>query len=190
MLKESRGQNTFTDFNYRTTPHSTTGFPPAELLFNLKVHNKLPQLISEMSVTSALVQRNDAKSKTKMKKYADMKKRASPSPLKIGDIVLARQRKQNKLSIRFDSNPFQVVRKKGTMVTAYRNGKYITRNISHFKVIDPSLNTKQINEEDEEDDLNTSDIPAIPEHQVLAAPQVQAVNPLRRSSRIKNLPQR
>ena len=29
--------------NYRTTPHSTTGFAPSELLFNRKVRNKLPQ---------------------------------------------------------------------------------------------------------------------------------------------------
>ena len=30
--------------NYRTTPHVTTGHPPATLLFNRSVRNKLPQI--------------------------------------------------------------------------------------------------------------------------------------------------
>ena len=31
--------------NYRATPHSTTGKSPAELLFNRKIHTKLPELV-------------------------------------------------------------------------------------------------------------------------------------------------
>ena len=39
------------------------------------------------------------------------------------------------------------------MITAYRNNKYITRNTSHFKVIDSTLNTSQETYvEDEEPD--------------------------------------
>ena len=49
--------------NYRTTPHSTTGFAPAELLFNRKVRNKLPQLPSghtdQLSDLGAKVKEND-----------------------------------------------------------------------------------------------------------------------------------
>ena len=33
--------------NYRATPHSTTGFPPATLLFNRTINTKLPQLTSQ-----------------------------------------------------------------------------------------------------------------------------------------------
>ena len=40
------------------------------------------------------------------------------------------------------------------MITARRDGKYITRNISHFKVIDSSL--KQSDEEEEEDEEDCS----------------------------------
>ena len=38
--------------NYQTTPHCTTGFTPAELLFNRKIRNKLPQLTgnSQMNI--------------------------------------------------------------------------------------------------------------------------------------------
>lgn len=32
--------------NYRATPHTTTGFPPSELLFNRKIRTKLPQVVS------------------------------------------------------------------------------------------------------------------------------------------------
>ena len=31
--------------NYRTTPHSTTGVTPAELLFGRKIATKLPELV-------------------------------------------------------------------------------------------------------------------------------------------------
>ena len=67
------------------------------------------------------------------------KSRAKPSQIGVNDLVLVKQRKQNKLSTPFDPSPFRVVRKKGTMITACRNGKYITRNTSHFKAIDTVL---------------------------------------------------
>ena len=31
--------------NYRATPHTTTAFPPSELLFNRKIRTKLPQVV-------------------------------------------------------------------------------------------------------------------------------------------------
>lgn len=70
-----------------------------------------------------------------MKVNADAKSRAKPSKIEINDLVLVRQRKQNKLSVPFDPSPFCVVRKKETMITECRNGKYITCNASHFKVV-------------------------------------------------------
>ena len=39
---------------------------------------------------------------------------------------------------------------KGTMVTACRNGKYITRNVSHFKVVDPEFQGEDEGEEDDD----------------------------------------
>ena len=62
--------------NYRATPHTTTGFAPAELLFHRKIQTKLPQ---QQSVTipsdmSAQVIENDAnaKAKTHADKRADI----------------------------------------------------------------------------------------------------------------------
>ena len=118
--------------NYRTTPHCTTGFAPAELLFNRKVHNKLPQLSDNTQSTSLEVRE---KAKAKIKAHADAKAKATPSKIAVGDLVLAHQRKQNKLSTPYDPRAFRVIRKRGTMITACRNGKYITRNASHFKKV-------------------------------------------------------
>ena len=150
--------------NYRTTPHTTTGFSPAELLFNRKVRNKLPHMANENSrkktYIEATVQTNDDKAKEKMKQHADRRSRAKPAELTIGDKVLVKQRKSNKLTTRFDPNPFMVVRLKGTMVTASRNGKYITRNISHFKKFNQQGNDQERTDDanqtssgDDEDDL-------------------------------------
>ena len=173
--------------NYRTTPHTTTRYAPATLLFNRQVRNKLPQLTPEEPSTSQEVRKNDQKAKIKMKENADMKRRASPSNLKIGDIVLVRQRKNNKFSTRFDPRPFEVVRKKGTMVTACRDGKYITRNISQFKVIDSSLKGPN-REEGDEDYLNIddTDTPLV----VPPVPPAPSADPIRRSNRTRNPPQR
>ena len=141
--------------NYRSTPHCTTGFAPAELLFNRKVRNKLPQLSEDTPSTGQEVEERDKKAKAKMKAYADAKARATPSEIAIGDLVLARQRKQNKLSTPFDPRPFRVIRKKGTMVTACRSGKYITRNTSHFKLSSsmfPETDIDEHNDVDAQDD--------------------------------------
>ena len=134
--------------NYRTTPHCTTKFSPAELLFNRKAKNKLPHIPTNSTPTALEVQSNDKKAKENMKMYADVKRRAEPSQIEMEDLVLARQRKQNKLTTPYDPSPFRVVRKKGTMITAQRNGKYITRNASHFKALHPQAQT--IIEEGEE----------------------------------------
>jgi hypothetical protein len=164
--------------NYRATPHATTGFAPAELLFNRKIQTKLPQpqSITIPSDMNARVVENDAKAKAKMKAHAD--KGTQVSKIQVGDLVLVRQRKQNKLSTRYNPYPFCVTRIKGTMVTARRKDKYITRNASHFKVVDVSMDGAD-ESSDEEEEVEDSATPP-----VNAQPQVQApnvnVNPPRR----------
>ena len=89
-----------------------------------------------------------------MKENTDKRARARVSTVAVGDTVLVRQRKRNKFTTRFDPSPFEVMRIKGMMVTAARNEKYITRNISQFKKI-PSL-LKEL--EGEESDISDDDI--------------------------------
>ena len=153
--------------NYRATPHSTTGFAPAELLFGRKIQTKLPQLssVSDQSEIQLKVQQNDDKAKTKMKEYADKNSKAKASDIDIDDFILIRQRKQNKLSTKFDPSPFQVVRRKGTMVTAVRKGRYMTRNTSHCKRVDPSLMVDAEDEDEDKDEDEDEDIPNNPDQE-------------------------
>ena len=60
-----------------------------------------------------------------MKVHADARFKAKTSRIDVGDLVLVRQRKQNKLSMHFDPSPFRVTSKRGTMITARQNGKYV-----------------------------------------------------------------
>lgn len=95
--------------NYQATPHATTGFSPAELLFNREIKTNLPQIVSRGDPERDTVTRErDEKAKDRMKEYADQKQRAAILHVKIGDIVLVRQKKQNKFSTRFDPAPFRV----------------------------------------------------------------------------------
>ena len=84
--------------NYRATPHSTTGFPPSELLFNRLIRTKLPQVISvQDSKKDAAVRLKDERAKSKMKQYADQRRRAKDTEIHIGDTVLLRQKKHKVL---------------------------------------------------------------------------------------------
>ena len=88
--------------NYRTAPHCTTGFAPAQLLFNRNVQNKLPQLASNSQETNHEVQRKDEKTKTKMKVHAETRSKVKPSKFEIGNLVLLCQRKWNKFTTHFN----------------------------------------------------------------------------------------
>ena len=79
----------------------------------------------------AVVRLKDEKAKTEMKQYAAQRRRAKDTVIRIGDTVLLHQKKHTKFSTKFDPRPFHVARKKGTMITAVRSGKYVTRNKMH-----------------------------------------------------------
>ncbi len=96
----------------------------------------------------------DEQAKGKMKENADRRSRAKESEIQVGDTVLLRQRKKNKWSTRFDPAPFQVVRRKGTMVTVVRNEKYVTRNVSQFKKISSAVKGVASSDEDDGDDFD------------------------------------
>eukprot|EP00794_Sanderia_malayensis_P003941 gene3941-4486_t len=74
--------------NYRSTPHSTTGKTPAELLFNRNIQNKLPDIPTNNADHHNDLKETDSKAKSNMKDYADRKFRAVSSELSIGDTVL------------------------------------------------------------------------------------------------------
>lgn len=89
------------------------------------------------------------------------------SNIRVGDTVLIRQRKQNKWPTKFDPFPFIVVRRKGTMITASRNGKYISRNVSHFKKINSPYRNPQsdISDDDDTDILPENNAETVPRNE-------------------------
>lgn len=165
--------------NYRATPHTTTGFPPSELLFNRKVRTKLPQVVTiSDKAKDQEVRQKDELAKSKMKQNADKSRQARKSIIQIGDMVLLRQKKTSKLMTKFDPHPFKVVRIKGTMITATRNEKYVTRNSSLFK----PLKVNAFPDEQDDEDLSDSndDIEFQNENFPQNSGNVGNVNPTRR----------
>jgi hypothetical protein len=129
--------------NYRATPHTSTKIPPFTALTGRKMRIGLPEapqanptVQSPEALQSKMVQ-NDQCSKSKMKIYADTKRRTVESDLAPGDTVLVKQPKTNKLTPPFDPKPFTVEKKKGSMITARRGQQRIVRNSSHFRRLSP-----------------------------------------------------
>ena len=75
-----------------------------------------------------------------MKQHADIRPHATLCKIQIGDTVLARQDKRNKLSTPFEPNQYVVTRRTGSMVTAKRcsDGRMVTRNSSSHKLLPSS----------------------------------------------------
>ena len=142
--------------NYRATPHSTTGAPPADLLFNRKIRGKLPILDTNRHVIDRHreARENDKQRKASGKKYADQKRHAKENCLRIGDQVIVKQQKTNKLSTNFSTELYTVKEINGTKIVAEseRSGHRICRNISYFE----KVLLEAVNEESEEDtDIKT-----------------------------------
>ena len=88
----------------------------------------LPELRREtMEVPREEVRDRNWSNKLKGKAYADARRGATPKSIRIGDTVLLKAEKSNKLSTNFCPSPFKVVQKTGTEVTvrnkAGQNGK-------------------------------------------------------------------
>ena len=122
---------------YRATPHSTTGKSPSELLNGRKLKSTLPQIQHDLAPQE--VRQTDAKRKTEMKEYADRCSHAKNTDLSVGDKVLLKQPKQNKMSTPFKPEPLEIKDKKGSMITAQNAERTVTRNASFFKKLPSSV---------------------------------------------------
>jgi hypothetical protein len=134
-------------FQYRTTPHSTTGLSPAKLLMGRTLRDKLPRLtIPEDRATEAEWQQRlrerDALSKLRQKEYADKKRSAEHSIIEQGDDVLLKQTRENKLDTNFEPMPYKVIQKEGNSILLENHeGVRKMRNIAHVKKTDKTFNS-------------------------------------------------
>ena len=117
---------------YRTTPHSTTGVSPAELLFRRKIRTRLPE-IDYYDYDDLEMRDRDKESKQESKIYTDEKRRAQET-VKEGDKVLLRRERENKLTPTFHSQPYEVKSKVGNSVVVQSpGGLQYQRNVTHVK---------------------------------------------------------
>ena len=119
-------------FAYRTTPHSTTGGTPSELMFNRKIRTKLPDI--QFSLNDEEIRDKDMYMKEKNRQYIDTKRKAEERNIEIGDKVLVKQDRENKLSTPFAQEPHIVVDKLGSQITVQgQQGVTKVRNSTHVK---------------------------------------------------------
>lgn len=78
---------------YRSTPHTTTGVSPAELMFGRRMRTKLPELEKSKFVEEE-VREQDARKKYKGKEYYDKVNQAKESRIERGDRVLVKEPKK------------------------------------------------------------------------------------------------
>ncbi|KAI4887658.1 hypothetical protein NFI96_025571 [Prochilodus magdalenae] len=118
-----------TSAQVKDTPHSTTEASPAELVFQRKIHTKIPTISNVVENNrDHIIKERDRTAKARMKLNADIRHHAKPSTLKLGDTVLHRQPKYSKLTTPYNNDPHTVIHINGSMVTARSNEHSITRN--------------------------------------------------------------
>ncbi|GFR62604.1 transposon Ty3-G Gag-Pol polyprotein [Elysia marginata] len=157
---------------FRSIPHSSTGVSPHEALTGRKMKTSLPQIHTEMdssSSTSSKLAMKDFASKAKQKEFADRTRTTQPHSLTVGDTVLLRQKKTNKLTPPYIPKPYKVADVKGSMITAKRGTHQIVRNSWYFKQI-----PYQQVEEKEEINTDTDVLEDFPETHQQQYPQPHA----------------
>lgn len=118
---------------YRSTPHSTTGETPAKSMFGRQIKCKLP-VLSEDNQSHHEIRDRDSERKQTVKDFADQKRNVSESDISVGDQVLLRRPRVDKLSAPFHETPFEVVDKYHSQVTVQSpEGVTYKRNSSHVK---------------------------------------------------------
>ena len=134
------GKNCRTEFvtwlaAYRSTPQAATGASPFSLMFGREMRTKLPELRREtVEVSREEVRDRDWSNKLKGKAYVDARRGATPKSIRIGDTVLLKAEKSNKLSTNFRPSPFKVVQKTGTEVTVRNEaGEEFWRNSAFIR---------------------------------------------------------
>lgn len=126
---------------YKSTPHSTTGKSPAELLFKRKLTVKIPELVNveeeKVEVSNQAVRDQDTQRKQFNKDYVDKRFHTRDRNVREGDSVLLEKKKENKLSPRYETEPCQVITRYGTR-WCYDHHKAFSTNAT-FSILNPSL---------------------------------------------------
>ncbi len=137
------------------------------------------------------IRQADAKRKEKIKEYADKHNHAKNTDLSVGDKVLIKQTKQNKMSTPFKPETFEITDKKESMITAQNAEHTVTRNASFFKKLPSKIPVHPIPSDEEEQSAPFVDTAeAVEPIKTVKPPTVTPVQlpAFRRSARARRVP--
>lgn len=123
---------------YRDTPHSSTKTAPSLLMFGRSTTSGLPAIDAYKYASDPINQqarKNDAEAKQVMKDHFDSKMKANYPQIQKGSRVFVKQERKNKSMTYWDPESYVVTEIKGSMITAARDDKLVTRNSSFFKLV-------------------------------------------------------
>ena len=119
---------------HRPTPQMATDVAPFFLMFGREMRSKLPELRREAPITNEEIRDRDWARKLTQKDYVDTKRHAVESQVEVGDQVLLRNTKINKLSPNYDPSPCEVIdRNRGEVTLRKKDGVEVKRNVSFVK---------------------------------------------------------
>ncbi|XP_055602843.1 uncharacterized protein K02A2.6-like [Uranotaenia lowii] len=148
-------------YAYNTRPHSVTGKTPMELLTGRPVKDLLPSLRTEPYWSrDDEVRDNDAIRKMQGKIYADNRRHAKKSNIKVGDTVMIRNYDLRKLCPGFQPVKYTVIRRSGVDVhVASEDGVVYRRPVSHLKLwpIPHKVDTSETEQDFEKPSSNPND---------------------------------
>ncbi|CAB3997487.1 hypothetical protein BOX15_Mlig023251g7, partial, partial [Paramuricea clavata] len=127
----------------RTTPHMVTGQPPAAMMFERNVNDKLPSLppSAPIKIHRMSYRQHDANNKQKRKCYHDIKKKVQPSSIKVGDQVLIRSEKKGKVALPWRANTFRVTAVKGDSILIEDGNHRLMRHSTAVKKVPITVTT-------------------------------------------------
>ena len=153
---------------YNATPHPSTGFAPAELMFGRKIRTRLPNTLPRKDSSVETARENDNKAKQIQKGYKDAKPYVREHTIKVGDQVLLKQKK-SKSQTAYNPEPFVVTEVKGHQITADKQEQTLTRDAQKWKRIDTRLRPDYVREELEmrPSETDSSDGEEVPDRDVI-----------------------
>ena len=116
---------------YKATPHPATSRSPYELMFGRNINlNIFPTM--KIRVKDEDIKNHDRKYKEKAKKYHDSKKNVKKSHIRMGDRVLMKDRRTDRLKPEIE---LVIGTTEHSVIVKFENGKIFTREKSHVKVM-------------------------------------------------------
>ncbi len=140
---------------YRATPHSATGVSPHSALYGGREMRTVFPLVNAL---------DDVIDRSRDRHYkAKMLNGKLPHTFHVGDAVIVKQKKINKMTPAFNPLPLKITSIKGSMITACAidSSWSITRDASYFRKIQCDVRTDD-EEDDENDDIDSGSVPENP----------------------------